>query len=67
MKNKNPLIDIAAILMGMLLVVLVGQYYIQKKAAENNSLHQIEKRVELKEARPKIDLSKFEAAVKHTE
>lgn len=29
---------------------------------------EIEKRVELKEqARPKIDLSKFEAAVKHTE
>lgn len=65
---KPPLVDIAAILMCMLLVVLVGQYYIHKKAAKNNSLHQIEKRVELKEqARPKIDLSKFEAAVKHTE
>jgi len=52
----------------MLLVVLVGQYYIHNKAVENNSLHEIEKRVELKEqARPKIDLSKFEAAVKHTE
>lgn len=65
---KSPLTDIAAILMCMLLVVLVGQYYIHKKAAKNNSLQQIEKRVELKEqARPKIDLSKFEAAVKHTE
>lgn len=65
---KSPLTDIAAILMCMLLVVLVGQYYIHKKAAKNNSLHQIEKRVELKEqARPKIDLSSFEAAVKHTE
>ena len=33
-----------------------------------NSLQNVEKRVELKEqARPKIDLSKFEAAVKHTE
>lgn len=65
---KSPLTDIAAILMCMLLVVLVGQYYIHKKAAKNSSLHEIEKRVELKEqARPKIDLSKFEAAVKHTE
>lgn len=64
---KSPLVDIAAILMCMLLVVLVGQYYIHKKSAENG-LQQIEKRVELKEqARPKIDLSKFEAAVKHTE
>lgn len=65
---KLPLVDIAAILMCMLLVVLVGQYYIHKKAVENNSLHQIEKRVELKEQdRPKIDLSKFEAASKRTE
>ena len=65
---KSPLTDIAAILMCMLLVVLVGQYYFHKKAVENNSLNQVEKRVELKEqARPKIDLSKFEAAVKHTE
>lgn len=65
---KSPLTDIAAILMCMLLVVLVGQYYIHKKAVENNSLHQIERRVELKEqARPKIDLSKFEAANKRTE
>ena len=65
---KSPLTDIAAILMCMLLVVLVGQYYIHKKAAKNSSLHEIEKRVELKEqARPKIDLSKFEAASKRTE
>lgn len=65
---KSPLVDIAAILMCILLVVLVGQYYIHKKAAKSSSLHEIEKRVELKEqARPKIDLSKFEAAVKHTE
>lgn len=65
---KLPLVDVAAILMCMLLVVLVGQYYIHKKAVGNNSLHQIEKCVELKgQARPKIDLSKFEAAVKHTE
>lgn len=65
---KSPLTDIAAILMCMLLVVLVGQYYIHKKAAKNNSLHQIEKRVELKEqARPKIDMSSFQSAVKRTE
>ena len=65
---KSPLTDIAAILMCMLLVVLVGQYYIHKKAVENNSLHQIEKRVELKEqARPKIDMSSFQSAVKRTE
>ena len=65
---KSPLTDIAAILMCMLLVVLVGKYYIHKKAAKNNSLHQIEKRVELKEqARPKIDMSSFQSAVKRTE
>lgn len=65
---KSPLVDVAAILMCMLLVVLVGQYYIQKKAVENNNLHQIEKRVELKEqARPKIDMSSFQSAVKRTE
>lgn len=65
---KSPLTDIAAILMCMLLVVLVGQYYIHKKAAKNNSLHQIEKRVELKEqARPKIDMTSFQSAVKRTE
>ena len=65
---KSPLIDIAAILMCVLLVVLVGQYYIHKKAVENNSLHQIEKRVELKEqARPKIDMTSFQSAVKRTE
>ena len=65
---KSPLTDIAAILMCMLLVVLVGQYYIHKRAMENNSLHQIEKRVELKEqARPKIDMTSFQSAVKRTE
>lgn len=64
MKN-NPLIDAAAILLCMLAVIAVGHYLQTKK---QNSLQQNEKRVELKEpARPKIDLSKFEAAVKHTE
>ena len=60
---KSPLTDIAAILMCMLLVVLVGQYYIHKKAAKNNSLHQIEKRVELKEDKKQP----FESLVKITE
>lgn len=66
MKN-NPLIDAAAILLCILAVVLVGQYYIAKKDREI-SLQQIEKRVELKEQpKPKIDLSRFEAASKRTE
>jgi len=66
MKN-NPLIDVAAILICMLAVVLIGQYYIHKKDKEMG-LQQIEKRVELKEQiRPKIDLSNFASAVKRTE
>lgn len=60
---KSPLIDIAAILMCMLLVILVGQYYIHKKAVENNSLHEIEKRVELKADKKQT----FESLVKITE
>lgn len=60
---KSPLVDVLAILMCMLLVVLVGQYYIHKKAAKNNSLHQIEKRVELKVDKKQT----FESLVKVTE
>lgn len=60
---KSPLTDIAAILMCMLLVILVGQYYIHKKAAKNNSLHQIEKRVELVVDKKQT----FESLVKITE
>ncbi len=60
---KSPLVDVIAILMCMLLVVLVGQYYIHKKAVENNSLHQIEKRVELKVDKKQT----FESLVKVTE
>lgn len=54
----------------LLVVVLVGGYvYLNDQLSrQKESLQQNEKRVELKEpARPKIDLSKFEAAVKHTE
>lgn len=66
MKN-NPLVDAAAILLCLLVVIAVGHYMKTKKEQEN-SLQKVENRVELKEqARPKIDLSKFEVAVKHTE
>lgn len=64
MKN-NPLVDVLAILLCLLAVVVLGQYYIHKKAAENISLHQIEKRVELKA--DKKDMSTFETAMKTTE
>ena len=60
---KSPLVDVAAILMCALLVVLIGRYYIHKKAAENNTLHQIEKRVELKADKKQ----RFESLVKITE
>ena len=67
MKSTNPMIDVAAILICILAVVLIGQYYIAKKDRETK-LQEIDKRVELKEEpRPKIDLSRFEASVKHTE
>lgn len=60
MKN-NPLIDVAAILICILAVVLIGQYYIAKKDKE--SLQQVEKRVEVKKEVPKT----FEQLVKLTE
>lgn len=63
---NRPLIDVLAILICIIAVVAIGQYYIAKKDKE--SLQQTEKRVELKtEPRPKIDLSRFEAANKRTE
>lgn len=63
---NRPLIDVLAILICILAVVIIGQYYIAKKDKE--SLQQTEKGVELKtEPRPKIDLSRFEAAAKRTE
>jgi len=56
---KNPLIDVAAILMCMLMVVAIGQYYIHKKekevVVENTSIDN------------RVDKFKFEAAVKTTE
>jgi type II secretory pathway predicted ATPase ExeA len=62
---KNPLVDVAAILICILAVVLIGQYYIHKKDKEM-SLQQIEKRVGLKE-QPKVNLYSFEYLSKRTE
>lgn len=62
--NKSPLVDVLAILICLLAVVVLGQYYIHKKDMENNSLQEVEKRVELKT--DKKDMSKFESAVKIT-
>lgn len=64
MKN-NPLIDAAVILICLLAVVAIGQYYIAKKDRET-SLQQIEKRAELK-ADKKVDLYSFEHLQKRTE
>lgn len=61
---KNPLVDVAAILICILAVVAIGQYYIAKKDREM-SLHQIEKRVELKA--DKKERLTFQQAVKVTE
>lgn len=61
---KNPLVDVAAILICLLAVVIggqyLGQYFINQK--RENSLKSVEKRVELK-----IDKKSFESAVKITE
>ena len=73
MKNKNPLIDVAVILICILATVAVGHYYIAKKERES-SLQNVEGRVESqvkpttqKMIPPVVDWSKFEAAVKRTE
>lgn len=61
--------DIVATL-AFLAVVLAGGYiYLEHQAAKQKEVLQVlEKRVELKEQpRPKIDLSSFAYAVKHTE
>lgn len=69
MKNKNPLIDVAVILIGILATVAVGHYYIAKKERET-SLQNVEEPVESRTQKmipPVVDLSRFEAAVKYTE
>lgn len=57
---KNPLIDVAAILICLLAVVIGGQYFINQK--RENSLKSVEKRVELK-----VDKKSFEYLSKRTE
>lgn len=61
---KSPLTDIAAILMCMLLVVLVGQYYIHKK---QNEVFQIPAKLMEAPVKQMVDMSKFETKVKVTE
>lgn len=59
---KNPLVDVAAILIYLLGVVVAGQYFINQK--RENSLKSVEKRVELRvDKKP----TTFESAVKITE
>lgn len=55
---KNPLIDVAAILMCILMVVGIGQYYIHKKEKEVINLSTEDTRVEK---------FKFESLVKEAE
>lgn len=59
---KNPLVDVAAILICLLAIVIGGQYFINQK--RENSLKSIEKKVELRvDKKP----TTFESAVKTTE
>lgn len=61
---KSPLVDVAAILMCALLIVLIGQYYIHKK---QNEVFQIPVKLMEEPIKPKVDISKFQSAVKRTE
>lgn len=59
---KNPLVDVAAILICLLAVVIGRQYFINQKS--ENSLKSVEKKVELRvDKKP----TTFESAVKITE
>lgn len=69
MKINNPLVDVLAILLCMLAVVVLGQYFIKHKKDSEPSLHKIEQRLELKQEDNKglKDLEKsFEVSVKTT-
>lgn len=69
MKNKNPLLDVAVILICILATVAVGHYYIAKKERES-SLQNVEEPVESRTQKmipPVVDWSKFETAMKVTE
>lgn len=60
--------DIVATLLFLTVVMIGGYFYLDSLPKKQNSLQQAEKRVDLEaQPRPKIDLSKFEAAVKRTE
>lgn len=67
---KSPLVDVAAILMCALLIVLIGQYYIHKKQAEvfqvPSALQKPSKLMETP-VKQKVDMSRFQSAVKVTE
>lgn len=63
---KSPIVDVLAILICILAVVVIGQYYIAKKDKENR-LHAFEKRLESRVDLKGVDMNKFESAVKHTE
>jgi len=56
---KNPLIDVAAILMCILMIVAMGQYYIHKKEKESV--------VENISSDNRVEKFKFETLVKQTE
>lgn len=57
MKTTNPLIDVAAILICILAVVVIGQYYIAKKDKE--TIFQVPQK--------HIEVKAFESKVKVTE
>lgn len=59
---KSPLIDVAAILMCILMVVGIGQYYIHKKEAKNSEAVFEEVSVD-----NRVEKFKFEELVKGTE
>jgi hypothetical protein len=59
---KSPLIDVAAILMCILMVVAIGQYYIHKKEAKN-----LDVEFEEVSADKRVEKFKFESLVKQTE
>lgn len=65
MKNNNPLVDVLAILLCMLIVVALGQYFIKHKKDSVQNLHKIEQRLELKQEG--ADKLSFEQAMKTTE
>lgn len=65
---KSPLVDVAAILMCMLLIVLIGQYYIHKKEkALSDKIETVIKRGEDGKRQVEITSKKFEVLVKRTE